>query len=31
MVEVQPVQKMRLPAFSGTTSIKVAKVLEDKK
>lgn len=31
MVEVQPVQKMKLPAFSGTASFKVAKVLEDKK
>ena len=31
MVEIEPVQKMRLPAFSGTTSFKVAKVPEDKK
>ena len=31
MVEIQPVQRMRLPAYSGTTTFKFAKVPEDKK
>lgn len=31
MVEIEPVQKMRMPAYSGTTTFKLAKVPEDKK
>lgn len=31
MVEIVPVQKMRMPAFSGSTSFKVAKVPEESK
>jgi len=31
MIEIEPVQKMRIPAFSGAMSFKFAKVPEDKK